>query len=676
MPAAVRKEGDTVSADLPEELNRRIWIENVRPQLAAGRFPVKRIVGQSVKVTADIVTDSHDEIAGRLLFRTVGDEGWREAVLTALPDDLWGGEFVIEALQDHEYTVEAWIDRFATWRRALQKKAAVGRDVGSELVEGAALVDEAAARAAGADRESLREAAALLRGDTEQAARLAMAVGDRLRLLMDRHPDRSRATRHEPPLRVVTAPERALCGAWYEMFPRSAGIDAQAGQQLRAAMARLPEIAAMGFDVLYLPPIHPIGRTNRKGRNNALRTTPDDPGSPWAIGAAEGGHKAIHPDLGTLEDFDEFVAAAGRHGLEIALDVAFQCSPDHPYVKEHPEWFRHRPDGTIKCAENPPKTYEDIYPLDFENEDWRGLWQELRDVVLFWIGHGVRIFRVDNPHTKPIRFWQWLIGEVKSDDPEVIFLAEAFTRPKLMYALAKAGFDQSYTYFTWRNTKSELVSYASELFHSEVSDFFRPNFFTNTPDILPQYLQYGGRPAFQVRAVLAATLAAAYGIYSGYELCEARAMREGSEEYLDSEKYERRRWDWNQPGNIRELITRINAIRRENPALQRNDRLRFHPCDNEHIICYSKSTPDLDNIILVVVNLDTNHMQHGWVELPIAEYAIGPDDTFQVHDLVGEGRYLWHGPRNYVQLHPEIQPAQIFRLRRRVRTERDFDYFM
>jgi starch synthase (maltosyl-transferring) len=444
---------------------------------------------------------------------------------------------------------------------------------------------------------------------------------------------------------------------------------------LREAEAVLPDVADMGFDVIYLPPIHPIGQSYRKGPNNSLKANPGDPGSPWAIGSAAGGHKALHPDLGSLADFDHFAAQAKKHNLEIALDLALQCSPDHPYVKEHPEWFRHRPDGTIKYAENPPKKYQDIYPFDFECEAWQALWQELLSIVLFWAEHGVRIFRVDNPHTKPFHFWRWLIREAQAQYPDLVFLSEAFTRPKVMKYLAKCGFSQSYTYFTWRNTKKELEQYLVELTHTECVEYMRPNFFANTPDIFHEFLQFGGRPAYQIRLVLAATLAAAYGIYGPpFELCETRAIA-GTEEYQDSEKYQIRVWDRDQPGNIKGLIRKINRIRREHAALQYNRSLRFHSIDNDELIAYSKVSPNGQDVILTVVCLNPNFVQSGWLTLPLAEYGLQEGEVFQVHDLLTEDRYLWRGERNFVRLDPQVCPAHVFHVKRRVKTEKDFDYF-
>ncbi len=664
------------STKLPENLARRVWVRNVRPSVDEGEFPIKRTVGEKVRVAADVFCDGHDAIAAILRWRPASKRKWREERMRPGPNDVWTAGFRIDTLEPYEYTVVARVDPFATWCDWLRRKHEVGQDVESELLEGAELIEAAARRASGAGARRLKEAAGALRSAEATDERVRRALEPALAKRMERHPDTARDSEYERVLRVDVNRERARFGAWYEMFPRSCGPDPRRGGTFREAEARLPAIARMGFDVLYLPPIHPIGTTNRKGPNNSLEAGPQDPGSPWAIGAAEGGHTAVHPELGTLADFDRFVKAAARHGLEVALDIAFQCSPDHPWVREHPEWFRHRPDGTIRFAENPPKKYQDIYPINFDTESWKPLWKALRDVVLFWCERDVRIFRVDNPHTKSIRFWGWLIEEVKRDYPETIFLSEAFTRPKVMYALAKVGFDQSYTYFTWRNSRHELTEYLTELTRTEVADFLRPNFFANTPDILPEYLQYGGRPAFLTRLVLAATLAANYGIYSGFEVCENEPVRPGSEEYLDSEKYQIRHRDWSREGNIVDFITRVNRIRNENPALASNDSLRFHPSDNEQILCYSKATDDLSNIVLVVVNLDPHHVHHGWVEVPVDEFGIGEHETYQVHDLVGEGRYLWNGRRNYIRLDPHSAPAQIYRLRRRTRTEHDFDYFL
>ncbi|MBU4261443.1 MAG: alpha-1,4-glucan--maltose-1-phosphate maltosyltransferase [Proteobacteria bacterium] len=654
---------------------RRVWIENVQPTVDAGRFPIKRCVGEDVLVTADIFADGHDLLAAVLRYRPVSEAAWQEVPMEPRVNDAWAGRFSVERLEPYEYTIEAWVDHFASWQDEVRKKYQAGQDVESELLEGAALIEGAAGRAVVPDHGWLTEIAFLLKSQAVQGERVERGLSPDLTALMNRYPDRSQSSHYPQALQVIVERIRARYGAWYEMFPRSTGSGPKQSGTFRDAARHLSYIAEMGFDVVYLPPIHPIGLTHRKGPNNTLAAGPDDPGSPWAIGGPEGGHKAVHPDLGTLEDFDFFVAEASRHGLEVALDIAFQCSPDHPYVREHPEWFRHRPDGSIKYAENPPKKYQDIYPLNFESPAWESLWHELKDVIIFWAARGVRVFRVDNPHTKPFCFWEWVIAEVRKSFPDAVFLAEAFTRPKIMHALGKAGFSQSYTYFTWRNTKRELTEYVTALTRSGVREFFRPNFFANTPDILPEFLQFGGRPAFLSRLVLAATLGASYGIYSGYELCENEAIP-GTEEYHQSEKFQIRHRDWNRAESLREYIALVNRIRRENPALHTSKGLDFYPVDNEQLLFFGKTTPNHDNIILVVINLDPHHMHDGWVEVPLEELGIGPSEVYQVHDLIGEGRYLWQGRRNYVRLDPAESPAQIYRLRRKVRSERDFEYFM
>jgi starch synthase (maltosyl-transferring) len=654
----------------------RVLIEGVAPAIDGGRFPIKRIVGASVTVTADVFAEGHDRLAAVLRFRSSGEATWQEVAMHALVNDRWQGQFTVAQLADYDYTIVAWVDQFASWRSALVKKFEAGQDVASELLEGAELLRQAAARASGPDRVWLDAQAVVVGGPAEQAARVAAATAADLVACMTRHPDRSRATTYAPTLRVQVERERAAFGAWYEMFPRSCSTEPGRHGTFRDCAARLPYVAAMGFDVLYLPPIHPIGLTHRKGANNTPGASANDPGSPWAIGAAAGGHTAVHPALGTLDDFDHLVSQAGDHGIEVALDLAFQCSPDHPYVREHPEWFRRRPDGTVQYAENPPKKYQDIFPLNFETDHWRELWDELKRVVLFWISHGVTVFRVDNPHTKPFAFWEWLIREVRRDHPEAIFLAEAFTRPKVMHNLAKSGFAQSYSYFTWRNTKTEITSYFTELTQTAAREYMRANLFTNTPDILPEYLQFGGRAAFQIRLVLAATLAGNYGIYGPpFELCDAAAVP-GTEEYQDSEKYQLRHWDLRRPDSLRPFVTRVNAIRRENPALRHDDRLCFYSVDNDQLIVYAKTTPDLSNVLLIIVNLDPHHAQSGWVDVPLDQLGLDAAQPYQVHELLGDARYLWHGPRNYVAIEPQAAPAQIFRVRRRVRSERDFDYFL
>jgi len=640
-----------------------VTIENVQPLIDCGRYPIKRIVGEDLVVEADIFKDGHDVVAAILKWR-VGKRGWRQTPMMFVDNDRWRGvcTFYDEAI--HEYTVEAWTDTFRSWQQEFAKKFEAGiSDLQSEALAGAAIVEAAAGRARDrADAARLREFAEQI-GRGANSAIYSTARSGELEVLMATYPDRADAAQYEPAPRVVVDRTAALFGAWYEFFPRSAAGRGDRGSTFRDCLPRVDDARAMGFDVIYFPPIHPIGHTNRKGRNNASASEPGDPGVPWAIGSETGGHKAIEPALGTLQDFDWLQKEVRKRGMEIALDFAINCSPDHPYVKEHPDWFYKRPDGTIKYAENPPKKYEDIYPLNFRCENWRELWAEMKSVVLFWAEHGVRIFRVDNPHTKPVAFWEYLIGGVREKYPDAIFLSEAFTRPKMMKALARVGFNQSYTYFTWRNSKQELMEYFTELTQTEMSEYFRPNLWPNTPDILPFPLQEAGRPAFMIRVLMAATLSPLYGIYSGYELCENKPLP-GREEYLDSEKYQFKERDWNAPGNIKHWITRINKIRRENRALQMYTNLRFYRADNDAILCYGKMTPARDNIILVVVNLDPFRKQNSFVHVPIEEFGQMESDEYQVHDLLSDARYIWRGGQNYVELDPEIQPAHVFLVRR------------
>jgi starch synthase (maltosyl-transferring) len=658
-----------------DEGRKRVIIENVKPNVDCGRFPIKRVVGEKVVIEADIFADGHDSVSARLLHKKEGDSEWKEVRMRLIQNDRWRAEFVVEEIGIYLYTIEGWVDHFRSLQKALKKKFEAGQDIRVELLMAAQYIEEASKRASRDDKRKLAEFVDFFK-DVDGENAVSIALSEELAELMDKYPDKRFCTRYEKELAVFVDRPKALFSTWYERFPRSCSSESGKHGTLKDCERLLPEIARMGFDVLYLPPIHPIGKTNRKGKNNSPVAEPDDVGSPWAIGGEEGGHKAIHPELGTFEDFEKLVGKARDYRIEIALDLAFQCSPDHPYVKEHPEWFKWNPDGTVQCAENPPKKYEDVLPLNFETENWRELWEELKRVVVFWVEKGVRIFRVDNPHTKPFHFWEWLIGEIKRDYPDVIFLSEAFTRPKVMYYLAKLGFTQSYTYFTWRNTKSEFVEYLTELTQTEAREYFRPNLWPNTPDILPEHLQFGGRPAFMMRLVLAATLSSNYGIYGpAFELCVSEALQ-GTEEYLSSEKYEIKTWDWNQPGNLRDFIARVNRIRRENPALQTTWNLKFYEVDNDYILFYGKATEDLSNIILVVVNLDPFHTQSGWVRVPVGELGIDPNQPYLVHDLLSEDKYIWRGERNYVELNPYILPARIFRIGKRLRRETDFDYFM
>jgi starch synthase (maltosyl-transferring) len=590
-----------------------------------------------------------------------GDKHWQETAMHHVDNDRWAGSFLLSENTRYLYSLGAYIKSFETWRAELTKKHGVIPDLASELLEGEAQLHAAMGQAKGPDLATFKEWAGNWKAAPNQEARIAIALHADLALLVALYEQRAAWSTYPQELSVVVDRERARNGAWYEIFPRSEGTIEGQGGTFQDCEARLPAIRDMGFDVLYLTPIHPIGETNRKGRNNSLTAQQGEPGSPWAIGSRHGGHDAIEPVLGTLEEFDLFQAAVRNHGMEIALDFAINATPDHPYVKKHPEWFKQRPDGTIKYAENPPKKYEDIYGFDFYSESWPAIWQEMKRVFLFWIQHGVKIFRVDNPHTKPVIFWEWLIGEIQHTHPDVIFLAEAFTKPKMMRVLAKAGFTQSYTYFTWRNSKAEITEYLTELTQSEMREYFRPIFFPNTPDILPPILQKAGRPAFKFRVFLAATLSTSYGIYNSYELCENRALP-GTEEYQDSEKYEIRHWDWDRPGNIRDYITRLNHIRRDNPALQSFTNLRFYQSDNEQVLFYGKTTPDKNNILLFVVTMDPYHSQEARLIIPLEEFGIHETATYHLHELIQDYHHDVVGAEYRIYLDPNKEPAAVFRL--------------
>ncbi len=670
---AVAPTSSSESDSFPEDGRRRVVVSSVGPRIANGRFAVKRTEGDVLRVRADLVADGHDVVAGVVRARVVGASDWVERKLASLGNDRFEAELTLDRVGRWELEVEGWIDAFASWHHELERREELGEVLDIDLAIGARLLADAATRAEASDRARLDAAAKALLDRAEPIElRTTLALALDLLALASAHADRSHATRSEP-WPVVVDPVHARFAAWYELFPRATGEEGAHGT-FRTAETWLPYVLEMGFDVLYLPPIHPIGLAFRKGPENTLGAGPEQPGSPWAIGAPEGGHTAVHPALGTLDDFDRLLKSARDLGLKVALDIAFQASPDHPWVRQHPEWFKHRPDGTIQYAENPPKKYQDVYPFDFETESWRELWAALRDVFRFWIARGVTIFRVDNPHTKPVPFWQWCIESIKADHPEVTFLAEAFTRPRLKYALANVGFSQGYTYFTWRSTKAGLMEYLTELTRPDIADTFRPSFWPNTPDILPDDLQYGGRPAFLARLILAGTLSSHYGIYGPVYELEEHLARPGSGEYAKSEKYEIRQWDRNRPSPTRRAITSLNAIRRAHPALQRNETLRFHPTDNEFILCYSKIWGE--DVVVVAVSLDFQHRQSGWVTLDLASLGIDPEETFQVHDLLGGGRHAWRGSRSYVDIDPQALPAQIFAVRRKVRSERDFDYYL
>ncbi len=656
------------------ETFRTVIIENITPELDGGRYPVKREYGDSLNVEADVFKDGHDVLAVWLLFRKKGAARWSKMAMAPLGNDRWGASIWLDEVGRYEYTVRAYGDVYRSWVDEAVKKHKAKQVIDSELLEGRRLVTEAMARAPKGAQKAFKELLGRLDAAVDQAGAVAAATSQEAIQLVAEYPDETWFCEYDKVLEVTVDRVEARFAAWYEFFPRSAGKTTERSATFKECEERLPEIARMGFNVVYFPPIHPIGKSNRKGRNNSVTSKPGEPGSPYAIGSEEGGHKAVEPGLGTLQEFQRFITKCRSHGLEVALDFAINCSPDHPYVKEHPDWFYKRPDGTIKYAENPPKKYQDIYPVNFQCADWPALWQEMRSIIEFWLEQGVQIFRVDNPHTKPVAFWEWMIRSVQQKYPRAIFLAEAFTKPKMMRALAKAGFTQSYTYFTWRNFKHEITEYFTELTQGPMKEYFRGNLFPNTPDILPTILQEGGRAAFQLRAVLATTLSSVYGIYSGFELCEGQGIP-GTEEYFNSEKYEIKVWDWNRPGHIKDLITRLNQARKENPALQEYDNLRFFHAQNDNVLFYGKSTPDKSNIVLVVVNLDPYQLQHSFIHFPVEQFGIKPDEVYQVHDLISDQRFLWKGERNYVELDPKVRVAHVFRVRRWVKRENNFDYF-
>lgn len=648
-----------------------LTIERITPLLDGGRYPVKRIPNDDIVVEADIFKDGHDILQAILKWRKQGSSTWHETPMHPLVNDRWQGVMALSQVGHYEYTIEAWGDTFLSWQDEIKKKVkAALPDLLSEALEGAAIVRKAVARCSDPVDAKYLEKTAKQIANAQGADLRDLAYDSALTAVMSAYADRSLSTTYGQLLKAWVDRREAAFAAWYEFFPRSAEGKPDSGSTFRECLGRIDDAKAMGFDVIYFPPVHPIGETNRKGPNNTLNAAPGDPGVPYAIGNFRqgvngGGHKDVAPELGTLEDFDWLVKQIHDRGMEIALDFAINCSPDHPYVAAHPDWFFKRPDGSIKYAENPPKKYEDVYPLNFHCEDWRSLWEELRDVLLFWAKRGVRVFRVDNPHTKPVAFWEWVITEVLAQFPDVIFLSEAFTRPKMMQVLAKVGFTQSYTYFTWRDTKKDLTEYLTELTQTEMADYFRANFFTNTPDILPEFLQKGGRPAFLIRSVLAATLSPVYGIYSGFELCENTPIP-GKEEYFESEKYQFKGRNWDADGNIKPWITALNHARIENRALQENRNLLFHKAENDQILFYSKITGGRDNIILVAVSLDPFAPQSAWLDVPVELFGWSDGESYEVHDLLSGGRFLWTGRRNYVALDPQIRPAHVFKVRRRV----------
>ncbi len=660
----------------PENGQKRVVIEHVVPEIDAGRYPAKRVVGESVVVEADIFGDGHDHVEARLLVRGPEEKNWKTGRMQPIGNDRWQASFTTEQAGVYEYTLAASIDHLDTWQDGLAKKLKAGQDVALELQTGSLLVQAAAERARGRDQRALAAAAKLLKknGDTlagleksghaeaERATLAAAGLGTDLLTLAARYPDPNLEVRYSRTLEVAVDRERARFSTWYELFPRSQGPDASTHGTFRDVETKLPYLQQLGFDVLYMPPIHPVGRSYRKGRNNSVTAEPNDVGSPWAIGASEGGHTDILPELGTLADFEHLRAAAAEHGMELALDIAFQCAPDHPWVAKHPSWFKHRADGSIQYAENPPKKYQDIYPIDFESKDWKSLWDALARVFLCWAERGVRIFRVDNPHTKAFGFWEWCIAEVKRQYPDALFLAEAFTRPRVMEQLAKLGFSQSYTYFCWRTTKPELEQYLTELTAGEQWQYFRPNFWPNTPDILPTNLQTGGQASHALRLLLAATMDPSYGVYGGaYENLVDAPFRAGGEEYLHSEKYEIKHWELSLRNPIAQLMATVNRARREHAALQTFDQsLRFHSTDNPQLIAYSKRSRDNRDVVLTVVNLDPLNRQSGWLYLDTKQMGLTDESTYTVEDVLSGAAYTWHGPSNYVALDPAVQPGHVF----------------
>ena len=656
-------QAQTVRSALTAGLRSRpVVITSVTPEVDGGRYAIKREVGDTLVVHADVFKDGHDKLSVMLMLRRRDETTWREVPMSCINAglDRWRGQVTLTENAAYVYTIEAWTDVFESWRDEVGKKLAAGVDVTLELIEGADLIEDAAGRADAPAKQYFDDV--LERYEAiDYTARCALLMSAELSERMARWPDRGTASRYDLELEVFVDRVAARYAAWYEMFHRSQGTLPGRPATLKDCERRLPEIREMGFDVIYFVPVHPIGRSHRKGPDNTLNAGPNDPGSPYAIGSEEGGHTALHKDLGTLDDFRHFVAAAAAHDMEVALDFAIQCSPDHPWIKDHPDWFKFRPDGSIKYAENPPKKYQDIVNVDFYTVDQDGLWHEILHSVLFWVDLGVKIFRVDNPHTKPIPFWEWLIREVRVNHPDVIFLAEAFTRPPMMRMLAKVGYSQSYTYFTWRNFKHEIAEYLTELTQSPAAEYMRPNLFPTTPDILPEFLQHGGRPAFATRFVLAATLSSVYGIYNGYELCENAAVP-GKEEYLHSEKYDYKVWDWDRPGNIKALIATVNRIRRENKALQELTNLRFYRTSDDNILFYGKMTPDRSNIILIAVNLDPYDSHGTDLEVPLWDLGLSDHENYIVEDLITGAKHLWTGAWHHWHLGPDNNQAMILRV--------------
>lgn len=641
---------------------QRVVITNVSPQVEGGQYPAKTVVNENIVISADIFCDGHDDVAACVQYKSVEEQQWTTVDMRHVLNDRWEAELRFSSPGFYHVKLKGWVDHFSTWQRGLRKKYEAGQDVSVELQIGIALVGEAAKRAGPDESPILTEHLNRIKNTQGLDSQVMQMLVESLSGGMRKYPEEELVTVYPQTLFIETERKKAAFSAWYELFPRSAASIPGAHGTFKDVIRLLPRVAKMGFDVLYFPPIHPIGEKNRKGRNNSLNAGPEDPGSPWAIGNRLGGHKSIHPQLGTLADFKKLIKEAKKFNIEIAMDIAYQCAPDHPYVKEHPQWFRWRPDGSVQYAENPPKKYEDILPINFETDDWKNLWEELKSVVEFWIDKGVTIFRIDNPHTKAFQFWQWMIREVRKKNPEVIFLAEAFTRPRLMEQLARAGFNQSYTYFTWRNSRYELEQYMRELIHSELRYYFRPNFWPNTPDILSPFLVWGGENAHILRLILAATLSSNYGIYGPvYEYC-VNTPHPGKEEYTDNEKYEIKYWEWDKYSRLKEIITRVNRIRLQNPALQTTWNIAFAESNNDQIICYGKADHSTGNRLIIAVNLDPFNTQGGHVKIPIWQLGIRPGQPYQVYDMLSGSRYHWQDEWNYVQLNPYQMPAHIFKV--------------
>lgn len=656
-----------------EEGRKRAVITHVSPKIEGGDFAIKRIVGDVVTISADVFTDGHSLVAANLLFRKSEQVDWQEVPMSEVGNDRWSGQFLVEALGIYFYTLQAWVDYFKNWQQEIEKKFNANIHVQPEIEMGLKMLEEALKHK---HQTELKRFWSGIKKAKSEAEQVKLATDERLSLLMrDRYPNKHWITEMSESLAIVVDPPKARFSSWYEIFPRSHGSTPGKHGTFQECQQLLPEIAQMGFDVLYFPPIHPIGHTKRKGKRNQPKAQKEDPGSPWAIGSPSGGHKSIHLELGSMKEFEKLIVAAKEWNIDIALDIAFQCSLDHPYLKEHPDWFRWRPDGSIQYAENPPKKYEDIVPFCFETDDWKALWKELRGIFLFWIDKGVRIFRVDNPHTKPFSFWQWVITTIKHDYPDVLFLSEAFTRPKVMYWLSKLGFSQSYTYFTWRHTKQELMDYLTEIVLTEIKEYFRPNFWTNTPDILTEELQRGGRPIFLSRLILAATISSNYGMYApAFELMEYEAMP-GTEEYLDSEKYQLRLWDRKSEQSLRPIITQINTIRKNFPALQQTSNLRFLEIDNDQILYYGKFIDDLEKTLLILVNLDPSNVQSGVLKVPLEELGLFKKGSYKVHELLLDRYYIWEGESQQITLNSQM-PACIFSVQKKLKREVDFEYFL